>query len=100
MPRNTEWIHEVITIAGGTVDEAGHAIVDELELWRRDPVACIRELIGNPAFDGDIAYAPEKVFRDRDKKIRIFDEMWTGDWWWEVQVRPTLFRVDYQAHES
>ena len=20
------------------------------------------------------------------EKLRIYDEMWTGDWWWEVQV--------------
>ena len=37
---------------------------EELELWLHDPVACIRELIGNPAFNGDISYVLEKVYAD------------------------------------
>ena len=39
---------------------------EELELWMRDPVACIQELIGNPAFNGSMAYAPEKVYVDQE----------------------------------
>ena len=30
---------------------------EELELWRRNPVSCVQELIGNPAFQGEVAYA-------------------------------------------
>ncbi|KAG0691509.1 hypothetical protein DFH29DRAFT_986262 [Suillus ampliporus] len=41
----------------------------------RDPVECIRELMGNPEFDHMVSYAPERV---------RFDEMWTGDLWWEL----------------
>ncbi|KAI9570728.1 hypothetical protein HD554DRAFT_2203745 [Boletus coccyginus] len=35
---------------------------EELELWMRDPVTCVRELIDNPAFDDSMAYTPEKVY--------------------------------------
>jgi hypothetical protein len=49
-------------------------------------VECIHELIGNPAFRDKMQYVPEKVYEDRDAKVRIFDEMWTGDWWWNLQV--------------
>jgi Plavaka transposase len=59
---------------------------EEMELWRRDPVECIRELIGNPTFKDLLAYAPEQAFQDEEGNIRIFDEMWTGDWWWDLQV--------------
>jgi hypothetical protein len=31
-------------------------------------------------------FAPEKAYEDSDAKNRIFDEMWTGDWWWDLQV--------------
>jgi len=27
------------------------------------------------------------VYSDSEGKERIFDEMWTADWWWEMQVR-------------
>lgn len=76
----------MIAVPGNAPDEAGNLMVDELELYRRDPVECIRELIGNPAFHGHMAYAPEKVFRDKEKQVRVFDETWTGDWWWDTQV--------------
>lgn len=31
-------------------------------------------------------HLPEKIFEDEDGNMRIFDEMWTGDWRWNVQV--------------
>lgn len=47
---------------------------------------CIRKLISNPAFCEKMKYVPEKVYKDKDGKVCIFDEMWTGEWWWELQV--------------
>lgn len=79
MPQGAESIHEVITIQGDVVDEEGRRQVEELDLWRRDPLECIRELIGNPAYHGKISYAPEKVYRDKEGNIRVYDETWTGD---------------------
>ena len=32
-------------------------------------------------------YAPQKHFMDEEGDIRVFDEMWTGDWWWNTQVK-------------
>ncbi|KAF8124416.1 hypothetical protein EV363DRAFT_1178044, partial [Boletus edulis] len=61
---------------------------EELELWLRDPVACVRELIGNAAFRSEMAYAPEKVYTDPNAKARRYDEAWTGKRWWETQVCP------------
>jgi hypothetical protein len=31
-------------------------------------------------------FAPERAYKDPEGKNRIFDEMWTGDWWWNLQV--------------
>ena len=64
-------------------------IIEELELWYRDPVECIRDLISNPLFNGKTSYAPENHFEDAAGNTRIWSEMNTGDWWWEVQVRET-----------
>ncbi|KAJ7815249.1 hypothetical protein B0H14DRAFT_3090027 [Mycena olivaceomarginata] len=61
-------------------------MVEELELWRRDPVECIKELMGNPAFKDFLAYAPEEVCVDSaGLKGRVFDEAWTAEWWWKIQ---------------
>jgi hypothetical protein len=65
---------------------------EKLELWRRNPVDCVKELMSNPAFKAVLRYAPERVYRDKEGKIRVYDEMWTGDWWWDTQVRYSIAR--------
>ncbi|TFK53193.1 hypothetical protein OE88DRAFT_1627519 [Heliocybe sulcata] len=82
-----KWTQEVITIAGTEFDENGKLMDEEVELWFRDPVECIRELIGNPAFNNKLAYVPERVYADSKGAKRIYDEMWTADWWWDMQSK-------------
>jgi Plavaka transposase len=60
---------------------------EKLELWRRDPVECVKDLMGNPAFADIMHFAPEKIYTDPEREDRQYDEMWTGDWWWNTQVR-------------
>jgi Plavaka transposase len=86
LPRGAKWTCEPFEITGDERDENGKLRREVLHLWKRNPVECIRELIGNPAFRDKMQYVPEKVYEDRDGKVRIFDEMWTGDWWWNLQV--------------
>jgi len=81
------WHYRDITITGDQTDEHGEVLTESVELWFRNPVECISELIGNPAFDGSISYVPERVYADPEGRNRIYDEMWTGDWWWDTQVR-------------
>ncbi|KAJ3766514.1 hypothetical protein FB446DRAFT_767396 [Lentinula raphanica] len=58
---------------------------EELELWTRDPVECIKELMEDPRFKDSMQYVPEKMFTNDSMKVRAYDEMWTGDWWWATQ---------------
>ena len=52
----------------------------------RDPVACIRYLFRQRIFKDVISYAPTQEYNAGGE--RIYSELHTGDWWWEVQVRP------------
>ncbi|KAH7905500.1 Zn-finger domain-containing protein [Hygrophoropsis aurantiaca] len=79
------WHCDMINVAGDVIDQNGSMQTTELKLWRRDAVECIEELIGNPAFKDRIAYAPERVFKDEGGTNRIYDKMWTCDWWWDTQ---------------
>lgn len=72
---------------GDLKDINGVALEESLELWYRDPVECVRELIGNPMFANLLAYAPAHAYRDKEGSVRHIDEMWTADWWWKTQVR-------------
>jgi hypothetical protein len=90
LPKGPEWLCEILEITGDRKDEDGNTLIEEVELWRRDPVKCVAELIGNPAFKDSMKYAPERHYEDEELTIRIYDEMATGDWWWDVQVRVTV----------
>ncbi|KAJ7936205.1 hypothetical protein B0H13DRAFT_2226800 [Mycena leptocephala] len=47
-------------------------------MWFRDPVDC------------KLCYEPYRIFKtfvDKEYRDREFNEMWTADWWWEIQER-------------
>ena len=88
------WTCDIITSTGNKFDDGGELLPPEkLKLWRRDPVECVMELLGNPAFKNYIKCTPERKYQDAEGKIRIFDEMWTVDWWWDTQVLLTSLGI-------
>lgn len=59
----------------------------------RDPIECVEELIGNPAFAKVLRFALERQYMvaDDGSRHRVYGKMWTSDWWWEIQVSPYNF---------
>ena len=80
----------MIWTEGELLDEDDKPIIEEHKLWIHDPIECIWELIGNPAFREYMAYTPEKTYSDKNGRNRRYDEMWMGDWWWTTQVSEAL----------
>jgi hypothetical protein len=37
-----------------------------------------------------MSYVPKKVYTDEDGRVRLYDEMWTGEWWWNMQVSDSV----------
>lgn len=68
------------------VDERGQAKTEVLEMYRRDPVECIKELMSNPAFNDCIEYEPKRLFEDPFGEKPLISEMWSAEWWETVQV--------------
>ncbi|PCH44893.1 hypothetical protein WOLCODRAFT_91051 [Wolfiporia cocos MD-104 SS10] len=87
LPRGAEWTCELVTIHGDIKNEEGELQMEQVELWKRDPVECIKELIGNPLFHDWMSYHPECAYGDQAGLQCIFEEMWTGDWWWKMQEK-------------
>ncbi|KZP10902.1 hypothetical protein FIBSPDRAFT_757434 [Athelia psychrophila] len=85
IPAGPGWTCEIVKMQGDHTELSNIPMVEELELWRRDPVEVIHDLIGNPAFRESMAYEPEQVYADAMGETRIYDEMWTGEWWWKMQ---------------
>lgn len=91
LPAGPEFTRRTISVRGNLVDENGNHVVEEVEFYTRDPVACVKELFENPALKNHTVYKPRRVFRKRGRKmVREYNEMWTGRWWWKMQVRLAL----------
>ncbi|KAF8577142.1 hypothetical protein K439DRAFT_1649158 [Ramaria rubella] len=77
----------MVTVKGDLQDAKGNLIIEELEVFYRNPVECVCELLGNSAFCEALHYAPEKVFKDETCAECIYNEMWTTDWWHKIQAK-------------
>ncbi|KAF8587779.1 hypothetical protein K439DRAFT_1652178 [Ramaria rubella] len=64
-----------VNITGDLTDSKGNFIVEELELFHRDPVECVHELISNPAFHKVLQYTPEHHFEDQSHSEQIYNEI-------------------------
>jgi hypothetical protein len=51
---------------GDRVGDSGETMSEDLELWMRDPVECVKELVGNPAFKESMSFVPERVYADEN----------------------------------
>jgi Plavaka transposase len=87
LPPGPKFSYTPLKVVGDMKDANGNNRIETLELWHRDPVECIAELLGNPSFRGKQQYAPRRVFRNKNGTNQEFGEMWTADWWWKIQVR-------------
>ena len=60
-----------------------------LQFHFRDILHCIHGIYGDPEFVRDLVFAPERHYVDHERTCRVYSEMYTGDWWWSVQVSNT-----------
>ncbi|KAF8188308.1 hypothetical protein K438DRAFT_1907473 [Mycena galopus ATCC 62051] len=89
LPIGGRWRCEHISVEGDIVDENDKFKTEVAELWFRDPVECVKELIGNPAFKHVIDYAPSKLYNhpSGEKGSEVINEMSSARWWWKIQER-------------
>ncbi|KAG2099222.1 uncharacterized protein F5147DRAFT_640620 [Suillus discolor] len=85
LPHGTSWSCKKVMVQGNREDEDGRTLSEEVEIWMRDPVECVKDLIGNPTFKNHMAYAPSRAYKDKGGTQWLIDDMWTADWWWDKQ---------------
>ncbi|KAG8919803.1 hypothetical protein FRC02_001369 [Tulasnella sp. 418] len=76
LPKVASWLKLMVKLDGDD---------DEYTIFYCNPLECIKALYGNPAFTDKMAFAPEKQWSDEEKTSRLYNEMHTGNWWWETQ---------------
>jgi hypothetical protein len=81
LERGPDWSDEVITVA--TADGSESFVV-----YKRNPVDIVRHLLGLVRLRAHMHYGPEKhtTVTVDGRKVRVYSEMWTGEWWWRMQV--------------
>ncbi|KAG6808947.1 hypothetical protein H0H92_002281 [Tricholoma furcatifolium] len=87
LPRGPEWTCQSFQLTGDEKDPDGNFLTQEIELWHRNPVECIKELLESPFIGKKNAYQPIRVYRDHAQTNRKYSETNTGDWMWETQKK-------------
>lgn len=57
----------------------------QYKVYYRDVVEVIRFFLGHKPFKDNLTYAPVKIKNDSDHTV--YNEMHTGEWWWETQLQ-------------
>ncbi|KAG1782843.1 hypothetical protein EV702DRAFT_1040672 [Suillus placidus] len=87
LPHGAAWSCKKISVQGNRTDEKGELLHEDVELWMRNPVECIKDLIGNPLFKDHMVYTPARAYTDSAGLHRVIDDMWTADWWCDMQKK-------------
>lgn len=75
------------TIVGTLKDAKGdNFLKEEVEIWVRDIVEVVKELIGNASYGEKLVFVPQRVEINGNPTKQKIDEMWTGNWWMRIQV--------------
>ncbi|KAG2350727.1 hypothetical protein BDR05DRAFT_979386 [Suillus weaverae] len=85
LPHRAAWSCKNVKVQGNKTDERGQMLHEDVELWVRNPVECVKELIGNPLFRDHMVYAPARAYKDPAGLHQVIDDMWTVDWWCDKQ---------------
>ena len=68
------------------------------EVYFQDIIACIKSLFKDPEFTPYLVFRPEKHYTDEDKRVCMYHDMHTGQWWWTTQVRVSTTRFNNVSH--
>ncbi|KDQ09647.1 hypothetical protein BOTBODRAFT_178865 [Botryobasidium botryosum FD-172 SS1] len=86
LPHGPGFEQHVINVTGDRTGPKRQPLTEKLEVWVRDPLECIAEILRNLRFQGCTADVPRQVFADSTKGDRECSGMNTADWWWETQL--------------
>ncbi|KAG9088471.1 hypothetical protein FRC06_002015, partial [Ceratobasidium sp. 370] len=95
LPHGPDWYRQTIRVPG----DNGEEVVD---LWKQNVIEIVAMLLRNRRFMQYMRFALEKHWESEDHRGRVYDEMWSGNWWWRIQnilgsgatIAPIILAVD------
>ena len=79
LPMKAEWHETKISLVEDPNEE--HIV------QYRNILECIKSLWSDPLVVDKLVCRPEKMYADNTRKSRLYNEMWTGQWWNKMQVK-------------
>ncbi|EJD33149.1 hypothetical protein AURDEDRAFT_177772, partial [Auricularia subglabra TFB-10046 SS5] len=76
LPLPARFKHTSISVSGHT---------GAYDLFFCDPMDVLRELLADPTFRDHVTWAAERCYADDSGKQRLWSEMTSSDWMWEMQ---------------
>ena len=71
---------------------------ETVAMYLRDIVECIGSLYSNLEFVKHLIYKPEQhYYQSVNERRRVYHDMHTGSWWWEMQVSAELFSLRFYS---
>jgi hypothetical protein len=55
-------------------------------MYSRDILECIKALYSDADFAEHLIFKPERHYKNSNRSQRVYHDMYTGEWWWHVQV--------------
>jgi len=71
LPQGPEFQCTPLKVVGDIIDERGNKREEILDVWHRDPVEVIADLLENISFKDNMKWVPERRFRDRENQSRV-----------------------------
>lgn len=61
---------------------------EEFFVYQRCPLQVVQHLIGLDRLKDQMRFGPAREWTTtvNGRRIRVYSEMWTGNWWWRMQV--------------
>jgi hypothetical protein len=64
----------------------------QYNVWYRDPLELVRNMLTNPDFDGEIEFSPHHDYTTDNK--RYWKNLMSGDWAWNQAV--SVFKSEFK----
>jgi len=79
LPSGPRWMCKTV--------ETEYPAKNEIHLYYRDPVECLKSLMRSPLLKDHLNFTPRRLFEDSEKQVRVYTEWLSGNAAWSMQVR-------------
>ncbi|KAG8727958.1 hypothetical protein FRC10_005441, partial [Ceratobasidium sp. 414] len=79
LPHGPGWeVYKIVTKMAGQANKKSY-------LFTRNIVEVALDIMANPAFKDHMCYTPQHHWTTADRQSRVYDNLWSANWWWRTQ---------------